>query len=134
MKKIFIMLLLVLPFAVWAGINDDLINAVFNGDKEAVASLIAKGANVNAKDKDGYTPLIWASQYSKIEMVNLLLVKGADVNAKTNNGNTALIIASHEGRTEIIRFLLEKGADVNAKDNDGFTPLIWVSAYGYKEK
>jgi len=93
--------------------------------------LLKKGADVNAKDKYGYTALILVSEKGHTEIVAMLLEKGADVNAKRNDGNTALVLASAMGHAEIMAMLLEKGADVNAKNNDGDTALLWASLAGH---
>ncbi len=65
----------------WAGINEDLFKAAIYGDAEAVKSLLAKGADVNAKDKGGGTALMMAINNNHAGVVRLLIDKGADVNA-----------------------------------------------------
>ncbi|NEQ67053.1 MAG: protein kinase [Symploca sp. SIO2D2] len=86
--------------------------------KETAESLIAKGADVNAKDRDGKTPL--HSVIRPKEVAELLITKGADVNAKDRNGRTPL----HSVRSkEVAELLVAKGADVNAKAISGHTPL-----------
>ena len=57
--------------------------ATKQGNIEIVKLLIAKGADVNAKDKDGSTPLYLVASRDKKEIVQLLIANGADVNAKT---------------------------------------------------
>jgi Ankyrin repeats (3 copies)/Ankyrin repeat len=84
--------------------------------------LLAKGADVNAKDNDGETALMKTPDYSLV--IQVLLAKGADINAKKNNGETALIQASAVRRRSKVQMLLANGADVNAKDNDGMTALM----------
>lgn len=59
--------------------------------------LIEKGADVNAKDNDGKTPLMFASAFDNSRVVKLLIGKGADVNAKDNGGWSALIYAAYDG-------------------------------------
>jgi len=83
--------------------------------------LIEKGADVNAKDNKGKTPLMHAIG---VDFVKLLIEKGADVNAKDNNGKTPLMHAIIKNFSEKAIFLIDKGANVNAKDNNGKTPLI----------
>ena len=61
------------------------------GHLDVVQALLAKGADVNAKDNDGATALMLASQNGHLDVVQALLAKGADVNAKANDGVTALI-------------------------------------------
>jgi len=103
------------------------------GNTEAVENLLKEGADVNAKNCDGYTALILASSNGRTEIVKLLLEKGANVNAKDNNGETALHSASENGHTEIVAKLLEKGADVNAENNYGQTALSLASLNGHTE-
>ena len=56
--------------------------ATFKGHKEIAELLIAKGADLNAKDKKGRTPLFGAAQDGQKEIAELLIAKGADVNAE----------------------------------------------------
>lgn len=81
-----------------------------HGHVEVVQLLLAKGADANAKDEEGYTSLIDASAYGHKEVVQLLLAKRADANAKANNGTTALSIASRNGYNEIKELLIRAGA------------------------
>jgi len=84
--------------------------AATHGHTEIVQLLIAKGADVNAKDEDGFTALMNASAYRHKEVVQLLLANKADVNAKTRQGFTALSIASRNGYNDIRELLLAAGA------------------------
>jgi len=113
--------------------GDDLISAAKNGDLHLVNALLAKGANVNAKDEYDLTALIFASQNGHLDIVQLLLAKGAEVNAKAGNGATALIQASQEGHLDVVQELLDKGAEVNDRSNNGWTALILASQEGYLE-
>ena len=101
------------------------------GHTETVKALLDKGADVNAKDKDGETVLMKASASGYTEIVKALLDKGADVNEKAVHGQTALMYASGLGRTEIVKVLLYKGADMNAKSEHGDTALRLASERGY---
>ncbi len=110
-----------------------LIAASAQGHRDVVNLLLDKGADVNARDKNGVTALIPTSENGHKEVVLLLLAKGADVNAKTNKGSTALFLASQNGYKEVVKTLLAKGADVNAKTNNGATALMVASGLGHKE-
>jgi ankyrin repeat protein len=92
--------------------------------------LIAKGADVNVKNKDGSTPLHEASfWWGKIDVVEVLIAKGAAVNVKTNDRHTPLHWASLKGHIDVVKLLIAKGADVNVKNKDGTTPLHKASEY-----
>ena len=68
----------------------DILEAGESGNIEAIKQHLADGADVNAKNKIGYTPLHWTAQNGHKEAVELLIAEGADVNAKTNDGRTPL--------------------------------------------
>jgi ankyrin repeat protein len=83
------------------------------GNIDAVKQHLAAGTDVNARDKDGWTPLHPASYEGHQEIVELLIGKGADVNAKVEfgplQGMTALDSANNSGRTEIVSLLRKHG-------------------------
>ena len=100
--------------------------AARDGYKEIVELLIAEGANVNANNQYGYTPLHLATTK---EVAALLISNGADVNAKIDEGWTSLHSAVANGHKEVVEVLIAKGADVNAKDDDGDTPLLYAYSH-----
>jgi ankyrin repeat protein len=99
---------------------------VWRNDKERTQKLLAHGANVNAQDADGDTPLHGAAQNGTVEIINLLLDKGANPNAKNKLGGTPLMWAAVFGNDDAARLLLKRGADPSLKDNDGITALGWA--------
>ncbi len=101
----------------------DLVAAIRDADAQAVRKRIDGGADVDARDADGNTPLILASFYASPDCVRLLLEKGADVNAANKAGVTALIRAATD--YEKSRVLVNAGAKVGVRTADlGNTPLI----------
>lgn len=85
--------------------------------------LLAGGANVNARDEDGCTPLLWAVLAGALRTVELLLRMGAQVNANNLDEETPLHWAATTGHLQIAELLLQRGANVNARDVFGVAPL-----------
>jgi len=108
-------------------LDEELLDAVGDGDIARVKKLLDRGANLNAKNILGLTPLHIAAMYGNLELVDLLLKYGADANAKTDHAVTPLHLAASWGRADVVKMLLERGADVNARDDKGWTPLHFAT-------
>lgn len=92
--------------------------------EEMVEMLISRGADVNAKDSEGETPLLsafWCPEYKKIP--EILVNAGADVNCTDSSGRTPLHHAVSHNDKKLVEFLVSHGAHINAKDHEGKTPL-----------
>ena len=92
--------------------------------------LIAKGADVHAKDSFGMTPLHTAVKEGRSDVVEVLIARGADVNAKSHRGQTAVFWAVAKNDKPMTERLIARGADVNAKDNYDMTPLHSAALIG----
>jgi len=97
--------------------------------KGEVKSLIAQGADVNAKDSYGNTPLEMAVGNKLKDIVELLISNGADVNAKHIFEKTCLMEAVRGNCKDIVQILISNGADVNARDHTGITVLMFAVSY-----
>ena len=93
------------------------------GDVATQRQLIARGADVNAKDSVQWTALHLAAYTDHTESVRVLLVAGAEVDAKDSVGQTALMWAADDPDGGAARELLAHGADPNSSDADGWTAL-----------
>ncbi|MGH9768621.1 MAG: ankyrin repeat domain-containing protein, partial [Blastocatellia bacterium] len=93
-------------------LNEELLNAAKKSDAAAVKSLLAKGADANAKTRYNQTPLMFAAEKGHLEIVKVLIEAGADVNAVDTFYKffTALYGAASKGHAEVVKLLLEKGA------------------------
>ena len=83
------------------------------------------GADPNARDKRGWTPLHLAAMSATGEVVTALLEAGANLEAR-GDGQTPLHWAAMFGTGEAVTALLEAGADPNARDNDGKLPFYYA--------
>ena len=99
---------------------------VQNGDMAAVQSQIESGADVDARDALGRTPLYYAIYNKHPRITGLLVQSGANVNVKYKADKTPLHLAAELGDTSTVRLLLKAGAKVNALDIDQGTPLDWA--------
>jgi ankyrin repeat protein len=89
----------------------ELLESAQLGQLTRAKELLAKGADVNAADRRGFTPLMWASAAGNTALVRQFIESGAAVDRKANDGSTALTLASANGFTEVVRALLARGAD-----------------------
>ena len=76
------------------------------GKQAVVKVLLDRGADIEAKDKQGWTPMHFAAGMNKEpSIVTVLLGRGANVQAKTNDGETPLDLATHRDNTAAIQVL-----------------------------
>lgn len=73
------------------------------------ATLIKKGADVNARQSQNVTPLHSAAHNGQTELAELLLSNGAEVNASTNAGQTPLQMAIEKGHEKTAELILRHG-------------------------
>ena len=98
--------------------------AVSNGQRTVANFLLAHGADIESKGKQGWTPLHTAAYSGDTRMVTLLLVRGANIEAVDNANGTALLKAVGRGHLDTAKLLLAHHAAVNVKERDGgVTPL-----------
>ena len=84
-------------------------------------AFISMGADLEARAKDGETPLHYAARAPNLEMIKFFLDHGADIEATDDKEETALHKAVRCGDSEVIRYFHTRGADFYAQDKQGQT-------------
>ena len=99
--------------------------AIVNHDFVTVRLLLLFGADPNAKDKDGFTPLFTATEASFLEAAQLLLKYGADPNVSAGpNEENAFARSLTSGKSAFVHLYLRHGADTDTIMGNGNTPFI----------
>jgi hypothetical protein len=107
-----------------AEIDRQFLQAATEGNAHELRTLVQKGANIDAKDKEqGWTPLMRAIEGGHTKAAKFLIESKANVNVKADTGTTALMVAAIKGNLQVIRLLLKAGADAAAKEMHGKTAL-----------
>jgi thioredoxin-related protein len=107
-------------------------DAVKKGDLVALQAAVASAANLNAKDKDGRTALMFAAEAGNGEALKLLIDAGASMDINDFLGMVALHYAV-EAPLEITRTLIKSGADVDIRNSGGITPLMMAAGAGRRD-
>jgi len=88
-------------------LNSELLEAARKGDARRVRELLDRGADVNARDKRGFTPLHVAAVNDHVDVAKLLLEHGADIDARDKYGFTPLDLARETGHVGVARVIEE---------------------------
>ena len=90
--------------------TDALFRATVEGNTDMVRSLLSSpGADVNATDERGSTPLLEAARYGHEDICRVLIASGANLKAKDKDGKTALMIAVQNNHDDVVRVLKQAG-------------------------
>nr|WP_238542256.1 ankyrin repeat domain-containing protein [Sphingomonas sp. PAMC 26621] len=113
-------------------LQDLLHQAARLGRDDVIPALLQAGADVDARDVKGYTPLILASYNGQVSTTTVVLAAGATVDAGDGaRGNTPLMGVAFKGYADIARLLLEAGADANQRNLAGQTALMNAVMFGH---
>jgi ankyrin repeat protein len=129
-------------------IDEELIEAAKENNPLEVRRLLSAGANIEAKNNNGNTPLHWACSHGHVQVFKELVEHGADIEAQSSEGWTALHIAALMDHLAVVNELLSpndsngtattilgkrksRGANIETKDYRGDTPLHNASCKGH---
>lgn len=102
-----------------------------------IALLLDKGADLEARDEHGWTPLLHAIERDRPDgmwrqfqddAVKLLIARKANTAVKDNDGGTALHHAAGQRNPDMVKMMLAQGLAVDARNKDGQTPLFTAVA------
>ena len=111
------------------GVTLDFFTKAWRMEIDIVSLLVEHGANVNTRDNNGETALIWAATFGNEKVASFLVNNGADMEVKDNSGNTALILSARWAKLAVAKLLIKSGANVNAVNDDGNTALCMAAVY-----
>ncbi|HEY9319089.1 MAG TPA: ankyrin repeat domain-containing protein [Achromobacter sp.] len=110
-----------------------LLSAAAQGETARVRELLARGAPLEARDAQGNTPLLRATQGNHAQAARVLIEAGADVNAQNQMQDSAYLLAGAQGYREILALTLQHGADLKSTNRYGGTALIPACERGHVE-
>jgi|GEM_PF-2436313 len=109
------------------------IEAVRDGDIDAIAGTLIRGQTPDVRDKSGSPALFVALQYNQPDMFRFLIEKGAKVRAKDRAGNTLLTVLANTRQLSIAELVLQSGADPDRYGANGEPPIIIAARAGQLE-
>ena len=106
--------------------------AAEQGLTNVVNLLFQRGADIELKDWEGFTPLILASKNGKTETVNCLCALKADVQSVDTQGRTAVAWAASNGHAVVLQQLLELNGDIALTDFTTDWKTVFFPFWGFR--
>ena len=113
-----------------AAADSSLAGLIQGGQRDAALKMIAAGADVNAAQGDGTTPLHWAVYKIDAELTRALLARGAKPNVINKYGSSPLAEAVKVADARLVGMLLDAGSDANVPNQEGQTALMLAARAG----
>jgi len=109
--------------------------ASLNGHTNFVKLLLDSGVDVNCRNDQNDTPVLWATKENHLDTVRMLISRGANLHLQNDRGATPFYWAVRYGFIDLVRLLVaEGGANIHHRRDLGFgTPIILASALGHRD-
>jgi hypothetical protein len=108
--------------------NDLLVDAAFRGNLAVMRHLLQQGADIEARDAAGDSPLVGAAWGGRDDVLHELLERGASL---AKSGGEALSRAANSGNASIVQLLAGRGVPIDVRDGNGWTPLMSAAWQGH---
>jgi uncharacterized protein len=118
---------------IFIGCTTTINKAVYNNDFDLVTKLLENGNDINEKDQQMRTPIIYAAYVRSNLMLKYLIEKGANINEVDYKGCTALIYASYYGDYDNVKNLLNAGANIFIRNKEKYSAYEYAQYFGFKE-
>ncbi|WP_339320131.1 ankyrin repeat domain-containing protein [Paenibacillus sp. FSL R10-2734] len=112
-------------------LNQALLAAAQQGDKDLIIKLLEDGADIDATDSEGRTSAMIAVHSNQLDIFKLLLEKGANINIRDNRSDNPLLYAGAEGMLDFVKASVAAGADTAILNRFGGTALIPAADRGH---
>ncbi|WP_253701452.1 ankyrin repeat domain-containing protein [Bacillus sp. FJAT-27445] len=113
------------------GLNEQLFAAAEHGNVDEISRLIEKGANINAQDSNGKTPVMIATYNNDVAAAKILIDARADVDIRDNMKNNVFLYAGAEGYIDILKLAINAGADPHITNRYGGVAVIPAAERGH---
>jgi hypothetical protein len=123
-RAIFVVIFCLAAASTAAAADDTLSGLIQAGNRDAALKMTAAGADVNAAQGDGTTPLHWAVYKVDADMVRALLARGAKPDVVNNYGSSPLAEAVKVANARLVGMLLDAGSNVEVPNQEGQTALM----------
>jgi ankyrin repeat protein len=104
--------------------------AAYKGNKDVVAAMLEKGAQVN---QTGWTALHYAASTGNNDIVRMLLEKSAFIDAESPNKTTPMMMAARGGHILTVKLLLDEGADATLRNELGLSAIDFAARNNHKD-
>src|SRR5258707_5119421 len=132
-RAIFALIFCLAAASTAAAADDTLAGLIQAGNRDAALKSIAAGADVNAAQGDGTTPLHWAVYKVDADIVRALLERGAKPDVMNNYGSSPLAEAVKGASARLVEMLLHAGSNVEVANPKGPTALMLAARAGALE-
>jgi uncharacterized protein len=108
--------------------SQSLIDAVKEGERTTIRTLLKQGADVNAAEADGTTALHWAAHNGDLATLNALIQAKASINVKNRYDIAPIWLAAANGHADVVEALLRAGADPETTRGQSGETVLMVAA------